>query len=572
LSFEEFCGLIPESTLNKTNKTTLQEAFSVADQDGSGSISAQEYFWWTLQWTSENAGTASGVEEAFCAGDFTGDGQLNLREFAQTVERFGFGSNTCHALFDELDKDRTGTISYRELAASLNLRKGSYSQECKRLLTALSFDVLEQQFPNKDVLSTKFDDTSWTAKDPVEIRTVLVKRMREAQARPYDLWSALLLFCENKRPTKMTSRLTRKQFNAAMRKLLGFQGSTDVINVCFTVMDEDASGEINYDEWLNYINGKPQRMKRTRELRLSQYRSPDAQPLEDVVFTAVLLHRELKRMLVSAQLSALDLISSFDNSEDGTLSRREFLAAMKSIIGDADVWLNTNVKDVCLEIFCDLGGEDKELDIEEFQRWLLQEATPTGTSVKNPAQQGATNAAAMDGQESNRHAPAGCSVASTPPRANSRLAPLKRDPRVEGQSMTATTTPKATANTAVPSTAPPPLPDPENGFMSAHFLGGSTSMPKIDTRLTQTSSLRLAASRAKMAAQHAANALEQADAASRRRMAAAEYAARTAMMAEEEHVKLTAAQFESRRAQARRRTLILERERRETVASQFGDS
>ena len=97
-------------------------------------------------------------------------------------------------------------------------------------------------------------------------------------------------------------------------------------------------------------------------------------------------------------------------------------------------------------------------------------------------------------------------------------------------------------------------------------------MPKIETRLTQTSSLRLAASRAKMAAQHAANALEQADAASRRRMAAAEYAARTAMMAEEEHVKLTAAQFESRRAQARRRTLILERERRETVASLFGDS
>ena len=81
--------------------------------------------------------------------------------------------------------------------------------------------------------------------------------------------------------------------------------------------------------------------------------------------------------------------------------------------------------------------------------------------------------------------------------------------------------------------------------------------------------MRLAASRAKMAARHAADAFEKADAASRRRMAAAEYAAMTAMMAEEERAKLTAAQFESRRAQAQRRKLILERQTREIVASQF---
>ena len=530
LNFTEFKSIMPASISREANEETLRAAFEMADHDGDGSVSKEEYFWWVLQWTSENAGTSSGVTEALRASDSTGDGELNLREFRSLVERFGFG-DLGSLLFEELDKDRTGTISCNELAQALKARRGRYTQDCKRLLTTLSFDLLKQHCPSKEVLDVKFDDKPWTAEDPVGIRAILVERMHKVHERPFTLWSALL---NTGATNKLARRLTRKQYDRALRMLLGYKGSTEMANASFEIMDDDESGEVNYDEFMHYINGRPQRTKMARELKMAHHRPADAQPLENLVFTEHLLHGEVKRMLVNAQLSALDLISSFDRSDDGKLSKREFLATMKSIVGQPDVWLNTNVKEVCVQIFDRLAGDDKELDLEELHSWLLLDSPIAKKSPMN--------------QERSRSSKIDVGVEESPPLLQpNRLAPLGK-------------LPKPDAPAALPGVQPSP--DPVNGFMSQHFLQRSMSLPEVKTRKVQPDlSLRLAASRASLAARYASEALKKADEASRRRMAAADYAARAAVAAEEERVKLAAAQFESRRTQAHRRRLMLERER-----------
>ena len=46
-------------------------------------------------------------------------------------------------IFAELDVDGSGRISYVELIESLRSQRGTYSLECQRLLTDLSFDLLD---------------------------------------------------------------------------------------------------------------------------------------------------------------------------------------------------------------------------------------------------------------------------------------------------------------------------------------------------------------------------------------------------------------------------------------------
>lgn len=91
------------------------------------------------------------VNEAFCALDLDGDGQLSREELRAGLGQYARNSTHLDMVLDELDIGRTGTVSYTEfLAGVINLR-GRSSEEQDKLLW-----VAWQQFcPDQDGLVKK---------------------------------------------------------------------------------------------------------------------------------------------------------------------------------------------------------------------------------------------------------------------------------------------------------------------------------------------------------------------------------------------------------------------------------
>ena len=136
-------------------------------------------------------------------------------------------------------------------------------------------------------------------------------------------------------------------------------------------MDDDTTNEVSLDEFTNWLNHRPQRRLIARSLSLNRERQPSQTPLTEVNWTSSTLHAELQAMLLHSQVSALDLVLAYDKSEDGTLSKREYLAMMKALIGEEAAWRG-GAKDAALDIFEQIAGDDNELDIEEMVRWIPQ--------------------------------------------------------------------------------------------------------------------------------------------------------------------------------------------------------
>ena len=140
LDFEEFKAVA--SGFERAGDATLREMFEMADRNGSGGITRDEWFFWVMSWLQLFGDDSRTQLTHFGKFDQTGDGLLNLSEFTRAVEQFGFGS-LGHQIFAELDVDGSGRISYVELIESLRSQRGTYSLECQRLLTDLSFDLLD---------------------------------------------------------------------------------------------------------------------------------------------------------------------------------------------------------------------------------------------------------------------------------------------------------------------------------------------------------------------------------------------------------------------------------------------
>ena len=233
LTFEEFIGIIPPHIRAQHTEETLREAFNMADVNSDGVVSREEYFFWTLRWASENSGASSSLWECFKQYDTTGDGQLNLREFTKAVERFGYGQ-LGHQLFAELDHDRTGTVSYQELVETLRSRGGTYSPECRKLLTAMSFEGETVTHAREAALEADFTDqgVGWAATTVQKAREMIQERITLHHAKPWDMWVALL------KAVGAPRRLTLKQW------LVGVQ----TVTCCDKDRQSDKSLHTAFDE------------------------------------------------------------------------------------------------------------------------------------------------------------------------------------------------------------------------------------------------------------------------------------------------------------------------------------
>ena len=352
VSFAEFMSrMVPSNMLASTSNEALRELFDSVDTDGSGFITMDEFFLWTLRFAQDHTG--AGIEVVFRRYDKTGEGVLDANEFAQAAEELGFGA-VAHEVFMELDPDGSGAVSHHEMLNTLKER--SISQDAKRFLTGLAFDAGRK--------AVTLDVTTWTLKpeNKQSVRAQLVSFLarHDPPARASDLYRAMTGGGEEV--------LKRDSFHLAMARIGMPPKHEALVEEIFTELDGDGSGAIGDSEMSTWIQGGEGRKTRARKLTL-RASHPDAEGPRAQVKDPIKLRAELQLALIRSGLSPIDLLRAYDTSGEGSFSKREFLSMMKAIVSDQEAW-EDGVRDVVLVLFRTVAGEDRTVDVAEFQSWL----------------------------------------------------------------------------------------------------------------------------------------------------------------------------------------------------------
>lgn len=148
--------------------------------------------------------------------------------------------NVCRTLsrfrYSQLDQDESGAVSYGELTALLKERTSSVGKDCKRFLTALSFERAAG-----DGAGQELDTTSWILKPSTkeELREMIQARLLEVSARVSDFFDALT--------GGGKEELTRTSFVTSFVRV-GYDGEPEMLQELFDQIDMDDSGSLGIDE------------------------------------------------------------------------------------------------------------------------------------------------------------------------------------------------------------------------------------------------------------------------------------------------------------------------------------
>ena len=170
----------------------IRELFDSIDTDHSGVIKMDEYFMWSLSLAKAQG---CGLEAIFHRYDKSGEGTLDVNEFALAVEDMGFPSKFAMELFIELDNDGSGAVSHIELIDALLERSTAISKDTKKFLTCLAFSDSKgssgnlQRIQDANRAQALLFDARWhlTATDDPEALRTQYKQIRSSLMEIRDL-------------------------------------------------------------------------------------------------------------------------------------------------------------------------------------------------------------------------------------------------------------------------------------------------------------------------------------------------------------------------------------------------
>ena len=130
--------------------------FDAADLDGGGTLSVDEFFFWTLSNASRQHGDEA-IEAVFAKYDKDKTGRLTALEFQKACEDCGFGL-VASEIFRALDTEGDGEVSYRELRNVLQRGEIGLGKAGKQMVSSLvcSWDS-ETRAQSQNV----FDSSRW---------------------------------------------------------------------------------------------------------------------------------------------------------------------------------------------------------------------------------------------------------------------------------------------------------------------------------------------------------------------------------------------------------------------------
>ena len=318
LDFDEFIEIVPDAMKKDLNNAQLKELFDSVDTDGSGDISMDEFFLWTLSIVEQHTGT--GLESVFRRYDLDGEGLLNAAEFALACEDLGFGA-MAQDLFFELDHDDSGTISADELFGVLRSR--GTSREAKRFLYGLASGASGTR--------VNLDTSKWvlTTESVIALRDQLVELLQlQTPAKVSDLYRVMT---EGAGATLVQGESFGKSASGELGTLqlamdrLGLpRGNQWFIAQLFLAIDADRSGQISERDFTDWMNNTADAFEKLRTCTLLK-------PLnrEEDFWDSDSLRHALQHMLMCVGLAPVDLLRAWDRDQEGQLDNKEFVSNLK---------------------------------------------------------------------------------------------------------------------------------------------------------------------------------------------------------------------------------------------------
>lgn len=195
LDFEEFYAMQPRKVRDTRSGAEIRQWFEAADVNGDGELSLDEFFLFSMSKTACEFGATSLIA-AFERFDADGTGMLNATEFSNACRQMGYG-NAAHSIFRALDTDRSGIVSYRELAGAL---EGKYAKAKAGVATGatprLTKTDMDMQavfqamlWSNEESKKGPLDTSGWRLRGSTvgEVRENLHKLLKESGAYVSDI-------------------------------------------------------------------------------------------------------------------------------------------------------------------------------------------------------------------------------------------------------------------------------------------------------------------------------------------------------------------------------------------------
>ena len=191
------------------------------------------------------------IIDAFRTLDKDGDGQVSKREFRAALPALGFrvSKTTADELFAELDEDGSGQISYDELNSQLRagkdislqprLREGARGDIETEPKNAIPLRADPHDGPSARVTAEPESNESSAAPDLQMSLDDMRNALKRDRVRIIDAFRKL--------DKDGNRRVSQREFRAAL-PALGFKLDKQTAAALFSELDEDASGEITYDE------------------------------------------------------------------------------------------------------------------------------------------------------------------------------------------------------------------------------------------------------------------------------------------------------------------------------------
>ena len=173
LDLDEFIAMQPKEIRDTFSLDEIESCFRLADTDGDGTLSPEEWFNFSLSNAAHLAG-ADALATAFRKYDVDGTGLLDASEFAAACGELGFRS-MAHQIFASLDSDRSGAVSYEEMLAALTSTKAA-DGATRRLLTALAMGSTK----DSNFVTSSIETKGWAIKGrdaptvQAELRAILL--------------------------------------------------------------------------------------------------------------------------------------------------------------------------------------------------------------------------------------------------------------------------------------------------------------------------------------------------------------------------------------------------------------
>ena len=377
MDFDEFSVMVRAREMGIHTEAALRQRFEELDADGSGYVEMTEFIKFALR--DALSRSVIKVADLLESWDTDGDDEVDVYEFRRAVRHLGFSglNEEIDAVFNEMDRDGSGTLSVREI--ELKLEGGAQPRGMK-----------QQSLRDMSWRANNVDETQLAAAARDASRSISLPHgvLADSEAAQEVRAVALLTFLSKnirnvmhlfrKWDTDADGVLTQEEFTRAV-EVLEFELQPGDLEVLWAMLDKDESGCIDYCELSKTIHDGPDQLSSVKSSSRGGRRidTPRASSKgKDMVRTkqSRVLHRakldlnseitsQLAAALAAIKGKATQLFHEWDVNHDGTLSAREFKQAL------APFGLPSAVSDAIDQVFefVDRDGNGT-VSLEEFMK------------------------------------------------------------------------------------------------------------------------------------------------------------------------------------------------------------